>query len=485
MQYGKAFLFLLTMCVSAGLFANNVYDIHDFGAIGNRTQNATMCIQQAIDKCTLSGGGTVVVSPGEYLSSTIVLKDNVTLYLMPGSTLLASNKEEDYHTFFSLDDTGGGGVPMLIFAEGARNISIKGEGKIVGQPEYYESPMEYSPFIAEDCDAAIEAGVPMISSKWKKPNVSLILLSECSDVRIENISLISSPFWTFHAHWCERVSIHGVYIYSKQNVAANADGLDIDGCKNVTISDCIIETADDAICLKTTNGKGGYHNCENVAVSNCILSTSSCALKLGTESYGNFEHILFSNCVIRNSNRAMGIFIRDGGVANDVMFTNMTIECVRKPVGWWGSADAMRFVVLKRNENSKIGGIRNLTISNIIAHCQGSNRFSGFEGTSTIENVKLSNVRLFIYPELTPDKRAKEGLSVSNAKNVSLSDCHVEWMSDTPGPKWSGSFIFENVDNLIANDLVAVNPNKGCKPIFEKKVINSKKIKDITIIKKK
>ena len=462
----KRIVCLLACLLSGGpLAASGIYNVKDFGANGVCGQYATQGIQAAIDQCAKDGGGTVLIPSGEYLCATLILKDNVTLYLCSGATLLASNRESDYTRTFSFADTGGGGVPMLIYAQKAKNITITGRGTIKGQPQYETEPLGYSSFIAEDCDAALEAGVPMIASRWKKPNVSLVFLSECSNVLIRDISLVDSPFWALHLHWCDKVRIRGIYMSSRLTVATNSDGIDIDGCQDVVVSDCILETADVCICLKTTKGKEGFRHCENVSVNNCILKTSSCALKIGTESYGDFRNVLFTNCIVHDSNRGLGIFIRDGGTAENITFSNIEIQAIRYPVGWWGSADAFRFVVLKRNDDSKIGAIRHLTLENIRAVCQGSNRIAGFDAGQQIESVSLRNISLRIEPEPMPDKRAREALSITNARQITVDGLNICWTGAVQ-PKWSHSIVFDHTHAIKTREIEIENQPNGLEPII-------------------
>lgn len=446
------------------LNASPIFNVKDFGASGIKSENATEYIQRALDACYENGGGVVVFPAGEYLASTLVIKDNTTIELNAGASIIASNNPSDYKSFVRFEDTGGGDIPVLLYAEKAKNIKISGEGKLIGQPEYYFETLKFSSFIEEDYHAAKEAGVDMNISRWKYPNVSLVVFSECEQVILENFSVIDSPFWGVHLHWCNDVQIRGLKISSKLNLAANSDGLDIDGCKNVTISDCIIETGDDAICLKTTKSNKGTRDCENIVVTNCVLSSSSCALKLGTESYGNFNQIIFSNCTIYNTNRGLGIFIRDGGIASNIIFTNIIMTCNRKPVGWWGSADAFRFVVLKRNENSKIGRIENIFINNVIANVQGTSIIAGFENTETIKNVTLKDINLTILPELVPDKRAKEGILIKNGSSITLENVKIDWQNcNSIKTKWTNSLRFETIDNLKLKDISISNQPKGYK----------------------
>ena len=437
--------------------------IKEFGAKGNGIEVETELMQQAIDSCSRAGGGTVAIPAGDYLSATLLLKDCVTLYLEAGARLIASDNKELYTVKTNIADTGSKSTPMLIYANGAKNIAIKGEGEIVAQPKYDEFPLAYSGFIADDIAAAKEADIEMTTWRWREPNVTLVYLSNCMDVQISGVRLMHSAFWTLHIHWCERVNIDGIYIYSDLEKGVNADGIDIDGCKNVVIANCIIETADDAICMKTTKGDAGHRNCENVAVSNCILTSSSCALKLGTESYGDFRYITFSNCIVRNTNRGLGIFIRDGGGAEHIVFSNIQMECIRKPVGWWGSADAFRFVVLKRNKQSKIGGIKNVVLNDITAKVEGTSIIAGYAGMQNIEDIKLNNVQICMYPEKTADKRAKEGLVIQNAADISIKDSQIRWYE--MNKKWSYNYYIQNVSGVSFHNVVFHSVN-GVSPMY-------------------
>lgn len=454
------------LILSVYIHADMVYNVKEFGASGDRKELQTSSLQKAIDACHTDGGGTVYFPAGEYLSATLQLKDNVTLYLSTGARLVATDEKEQYTVRTQIADTGSQGTPMLLYAKGAKNISIKGEGEIVAQPQYYSVPLTYSDFIADDIAAAEKAHVEMIAWRWKEPNVTLVYLSECKDVHVSGVRLLDSAFWTLHIHWCDRVQINGIYIYSNLEKGVNADGIDIDGSKNVTISDCIIETADDAICLKTTKNESGYRNCENVTVTNCVLTSSSAALKLGTESHGDFRYINFYNCIIRNTNRAFGIFIRDGGCAEHIVFSDIQIECTRRTVGWWGSADAFRFVVLKRNATSKIGAIKDILIKNVNANVEGTSLIAGYEGTQNVTNIKLENVRLTMHSESLPDKRAAEGLAVKNARDVSMYNSSVIWQDSTEASPWTHALSFQNVSAVVLDNMKLNSSSKAYTPLF-------------------
>jgi len=450
----RSIYLILCICLwlpEKGFALSGFFPVKESGITGDGKQIETQRLQQVIDSCHLSGGGTVFFPAGDYLSATLQLKDNVTLYLSAGARLIASDRKELYTIRTNLSDTGSESTPMLIYAQGAKNIAIKGEGELVAQPQYYQTPLGESDFIRDDIQAAKESGVELLGWRWKEPAVTLVFLSECQDVSITGVQLKHSVFWTLHIHWCERVNMQGIYIYSDLEKAANADGIDIDGCRNVTISDCIIETADDAICMKTTNGTSGYRDCENITVTNCVLTSTSCALKLGTESYGDFRYIHFTNCIIRNTNRGLGIFIRDGGTAEHILFSNIRMECTRKPVGWWGSADAMRFVVLKRNPDSRIGGIRNIWVKDVYAHVEGTSIIAGYEGMKNISDIILENVTIDMFPETVSDQRAREGILLQNSERLTFHQVSLTWKDREKPNKWTYPFYLQDVSEVTFN----------------------------------
>ena len=119
-------------------------------------------------------------------------------------------------------------------------------------------------------------------------------------MHIKDVEVIESSFWAVHLQWCDRVYVDGIHIQSSSVDGVNSDGLDIDGCSNVMISNCVINTGDDALCLKTTRQNNETRPCRWITVNNCILTSSSAALKIGTESHADFENIAVSNCIIND-----------------------------------------------------------------------------------------------------------------------------------------------------------------------------------------
>lgn len=446
-----------------------IFNVRDFGASGDAAQYARPFLQKAIDACHAAGGGQVLLPAGAYTTGTIVLKDNVDFHLATGATLYASQQEKDYENDFVVykkNDSGklpGEGTPVLIYAKGAKHISITGKGTIHGQARRtYEPLKSVDGFIAEETENARNSGVEMKMYYKVKPYTCMVFLEDCTDIRVQDVSMIESTDWTLHFKWCERAFVDGVYIFSSLEQGVNADGIDIDGSKDVVVSNCTIITGDDSIVLKSTITGEDYRACENITVTNCSLVSTSTGLKLGTESHGDFRHITFSNCVIRNSNRGLSIVVRDGATVSDVLFSNITIECDRKHFNWWGNGDPIWLVLKRRFPDSKLGKIQNVTFQNIQARGQGTSKIEGYPGEQMLENIRLYNVQLTLEAEDKPDKRTTHGFEAHDVDGLILSDFTINW-DNTKGmePKWDAAVALQQVMNVEMDRVRGKQAAKG------------------------
>lgn len=344
--------------------AEQLYDVRDYGAGTDGKMLCTQAIQKAIDECSKAGGGIVYLPPGTFLSGTIYFKSGVTLKLAAGCTLLGSAELKDYPptvpAFRSYTDSYTD--KSLIYGENVERIGIIGEGIIDGQGASFKGPYKVRPY--------------------------MIRFIECRHVTVRDVTIKNSPMWVQHYLACDDVRIAGITVRSLVN--GNNDGIDIDSCRRVVISDCNIESGDDAIVLKSTSARV----CSDVVVTNCVLSTRCNALKMGTESNGGFQNIAISNCVIYNTRLAgLALEIVDGGTMDRVAVSNITMNGVGAPIFVRLGNRARPFK--EDMETPRMGAMRNITISNIEA--TGANptgcAISGLPGEA-IENITLSNIRL-------------------------------------------------------------------------------------------
>lgn len=472
------FCVLLSFLGSDSIYAQ-IVNVKDFGAVNDTTVLSTEAFNKAVEKCVSMGGGTVLVPSGNYLCTTILLKDNVNLYLESGATIYASRKVSDYknHTRMSgAADTDG--VETLVFARNSRNVSVTGGGVLNCRAErkgYIREPQtEITDSVTgREIANAIKYGADY-RSKFRKvpPFTGALSMVDCENVRIEGIRVIESSFWSVHIQGCNRVKVHGIYIESNADNGVNADGLDIDGSSDVVVSNRVIRTGDDALCLKSTNLSDNPKPVRNITITNCILTSSSAALKIGTESHNDFENIVMSNCIIDRANRGLNIIVRDGGWVRNVIFSDIVINTVRKATFWWGNGDPVWFTIQKRGNIPSAGGIDNVVLSNIIAHGQSGVRMEGFD--NAINNIRINDFHLTMQPEEAVDKRSRNAFFFHGVGGLTMRDCSVEWNTDRPEKEWESAYLFRKVTNL---ELVRVYGDKapnGRYPAFRYDKVNWK-----------
>jgi len=418
----------------------NIFNVRDFGATGNKSDDATIPVRSAIDACTAAGGGTVYVPPGEYTVGTLQLKDNVNLNLEAGATLLLSQDAADFTQ----------GSRTMIFAQNAKNIAVTGRGTLDGLAKYEFVEMRgIDPEIAVEIEIARKAGVDMRRYYRTGMQTYMFILDNCTNIRLSDISVINSPLWNIRLNDCNRVFIKGVYIYSDLEKGVNADGIDICCTSNVTISDSVIVTGDDSIVLKTPARKGQekVNPVENIVVTNCILTSSSSPLMIGTETFADIRHVIFSNCTIRNSNKGFGINVQDGATVSDIIFRNLTVETNRRHWNWWGSAELCKFKLSKRSDTSKLGRIRDIVIDTIISHPRGTSTIKGHPD-QPVENIRMNNVQIFMSPEDAVDKRSSHALLIENVRGLTVQDLTVRWDEKDPEKNWQSALVLKNVSGF-------------------------------------
>lgn len=430
-----------------------IFDVKKYGASGKRIDNATIPFHDAIEACVARGGGVVNVPPGEYTVGTIELRDNVTLNIEAGATLFLSQSAAD----FRRDPE-----RTMIYAENAKNIAVTGQGSLNGLAQYdYTEMTGIDPDISREIDLAKAAGVDMrrYYRKHNAMNTYMFVLNDCKNILLRDITVINSPLWNIRLNDCDGVHVQGVYIFSDLEKGVNADGIDIVSTSNVIISDSTIVTGDDSIVLKTIakNGKPAKPT-ENVTVTNCVLTSSSTPLMIGTETEADIRHILFNNCVIRNSNKGFGINVQDGATVSDVIISNLTIETNRRHWNWWGDAEMCKFILHKRKPTSKLGVIRDIVIDNIIAHTSGTSTITGHT-EQPVENIRMSNVQIFMNPENKKDKRATHALRIENVHGLKIRDLTIHW-SEEAEDQWKSAISLKKVTDF---DIDSFSGRQGLK----------------------
>ena len=318
----KRFIFILCgLFLCAGTIAATDYNALQQGAVGDGKTLNTKSLQSAIDALHAKGGGQLYFPAGRYLTGSLQLKSNVTLYLEKEAVLLGSTSPYDYPGFSTekeLKVNNDHFDQALIYAEGAENIGITGEGCIDGQGRELALTIDSLHHTGELVDKHY-------NTYRKRPNTrpKLLFMRNCRKVELRKTNFRSGAAWGLSFSLCADLTIDSLHVENR--AYWNNDGIDISDCKEVRISNCFINSADDGICLKSHN-RGAWN--DRVSISNCHIISSASAIKFGTESLGGFKNVTIDNIRIKDTFRsAIAIESVDGAEIENVKLENIEIVC--------------------------------------------------------------------------------------------------------------------------------------------------------------
>lgn len=435
--------------------------VTSFGAVGDGATLCTSAIQAAIDKVASGGGGTVRIPPGIFLTGTIHLKSGITLDIHPAGRLLGSPNLKDYRAK-SWGQHADRTPWHLVLADDCHDVRICGGGAIDGNGPAFWEPCVANPhtpanscippgaFGGLDAIHAVPARQPdpklapltwIMARKKDRPS-PMIEITNCRNVRVEDVHIMNSAGWLLHLHNSAFVWIRGVNLEANL-MGPNNDGFDITGCHDVMVSDCRLSCCDDAICLKTTPDS---RTCERITVTNCVIRTRCAALKFGcSETFHDFRQVTFSNCVVYESNRAIGIYVKEGATVEDVVIHNIVCD-TRTP---FMASRPIHIDCRRERPESRLGRIRNVQISNVVCRTDGRILITG-QPDAPIENLVLRDIRM-TYPTVddpaisfaglagaqfsnaSPEARvARAVVVVDHAKNFVLDNLMVDWPETEP-----------------------------------------------------
>ena len=500
----RSLVAILLVALGAGVLASaqngaqksaphaGAFDVRKFGAKGDGKALDSPAINKAIDAAAAAGGGTVLFTAGTYRSFSIRLKSNVALYLDQGATILAAhpndgdgkydlpepNPADPYQDFGHSHWHN-----SLIWGENLENISILGPGRIWGKGLVRSGNQSRT---KEQNDALEKQGPDPKSGPFGYPNArdavepgwgnKSIALKLCRNVIIRDISILQGGHFGILATGVDNLTIDNV------KIDTNRDGINVDACKNVRISNATINSPfDDGICLKSSLGLGYPRVTENVTITNCQLSgydvgtlldgtykrdfrnangtfSPTGRIKFGTESNGGFKNVTISNCVFDYS-RGLALEAVDGALLEDVTISNITMRDISN------SPIFLRLGSRNRGpkETTKTGAMRRVIISNVVvynADPKYSSIISGIPG-HMIEDVRLHNIRVYargggtkeqaaleppereaVYPEPTMfGEMPAYGFFIRHIKGLQMRDVEVSYLS----PDLRPAFVLNNV----------------------------------------
>ncbi len=401
-----------------------VYDVRAFGAKGDGKTLDTPSVNSAIDAASANGGGTIRFPAGTYLCYSIHLKSNITLDLNAGATILAAATPKDGRGYDPAEanpwnpyqDFGHSHWHnSLIWGEGIENVSIQGSGLIDGRG--LSNGQNYPSFWPVTRPTSNPTTTFAETPPWREtrylypPTDTLadgvgnkaIALKLCRNVTLRDFAILEGGHFGILATGVDNFTLDNL------KIDTNRDGMDVDACRNVRISNCTVNSPwDDGICLKSSLALGFARATENVTITNCqvcgyeigSLLDGSCVplegsptgrIKFGTESNGGFRNITITNCVFDNC-RGLALETVDGGPLEDVTISSITMRHVVNSPIFLRLGGRMR-----APPDAPDSVLRRINISNVViydADRHFSSIISGIPGQN-IEDVKLRNIQVY------------------------------------------------------------------------------------------
>lgn len=360
---------------------NSVFNICDFGAVGDGKTLCTEAIKKAAEACRENGGGRIVIPSGEYLSGSIRLYSNTNLHIEAGATLRSTAVPED-HPYIGFMHNEMGETTSFIWAMGEENITVDGCGTVdLNARRIY--PEDHPRYYGADEALLSEEQRSHATFQKNEDRVNQpIFFESCKNLSVKGISIVDSPCWTVTFSRSSNITVDGLTVNNNLNYQNN-DGIHFSGSSDGVVSNCKITCADDCIALTNITARDRQNS--RITVSNCILSSRSAAVRLS----GRTEDVAISNLVIHNTNRAFTVFAADGGFIRQVSVSNVVLHTKIYGGVWWGKGEALVICAAEK------GCIDGLMMSGVSGTCENGIALFGYDN---VTNIKLTDIALSVVP---------------------------------------------------------------------------------------
>ncbi|HLJ47848.1 MAG TPA: glycoside hydrolase family 28 protein [Bryobacteraceae bacterium] len=402
--------------IKAPVFPSRDFEITKFGAVADGEKPCTEAIRKAIAACTQAGGGRVVVPRGTFLTGAIHLTSNVNLHLADGARLAFSRDPKDYLplVFTRFEGTECMNYSPFLYAFEQTNVAITGPGTLDGQADdehwwSWKKRAERKQLVAMgDKNAPVSERV-FGEGRYLRPN--FIQPYRSKNILIEGITIVNSPMWEINPVLCRNVTVRGVNISSH---GPNNDGCDPECCTDTLVEDCVFDTGDDCIAIKSGRNQDGRRvnaPCENLVIRGCTMKDGHGGVSIGSEVSGNVRNVFIEHCEMSSPHLERALRIKSnsyrGGTVENVVFRNIKVGQV---------SDAVVQIDLYYEEGP--GGPYNPTVRNVTIEDVTCNKskyglhFRGYE-SAPIRDVRVEHCRF---------NNVAEPMVIENVKGLTLED---------------------------------------------------------------
>jgi polygalacturonase len=453
------------------------FDVRVYGATGSGKTLDSSGVNAAIDAAAAAGGGTVVFPAGTYLCFSIRLRSQVHLYLSPGATILAAASPLPGQTTGEMGGTYDAAEPKtaynayqdyghnhwhnsLIWGEGLHNVGISGPGLIYGKG------LSFGGWIKSER----RGNYPIYDAEQPGVGNKAIALKNCRNVIFRDFSILKGGHFGLLLTGVDNLTIDNL------TIDTDRDGIDLDCCKNVHVSDCTVNSPwDDGICPKSSYALGYARTTENVTITGCTVTGyyqlgtvidgsysifpsgeniyRTGRIKCGTESNGGFKNITITNCVFEGCN-SLSLESEDGALCEDISISNISMRNLIYGPLFFRLGARLR----GPKDSTRVGALRRILVSNIVSYNSDANIgniLSGIPGYP-IEDIKIAN----FYMQHTG------GISTEQAKIVPPEEADKYPDPGVFGPMPAQGFFLRHLRHLEMSHVEIVPMTKDGRPAF-------------------
>lgn len=420
--------------IAKPVFPDNNCNIADYGAISGGTTLNTRAFQKSIEDCSQKGGGKVFVPEGRWLTGAIHLKSNINLNLDKNAEIIFSTDPADYlpAVFTRIEGIELYNYSPFIYANGAQNVAISGEGTLNGQGDAWQKWKTGEAPALQKLNDMVKENVPVekriFGNQENSLRPSFVQFVNCRNVWLEDFSITQSPRWTIHPIYSENIVMRNLRV---DTPGFNSDGIVIDSSKNVLVENSFLKSDDDTISIKSGLDQDGWRAgrpSENIVIRDCDIEDGHSAIAIGSEMSGDVRNVFLYNLRLNGVDqgiRAKSVNGR-GGVVENVWAGNISIGTA---VNAALKLDLNYPASTLKSEGGKIPVFKNFYVDGLsVEKTKVAVDLEGLK-SSLISNINISNIKA----------SAEKGVIVKNCENIKFNNIKIDGLKKPPAFNISGS----------------------------------------------